>query len=341
MADPIFVTLGMFIIDEIHFPDKPSQLNVIGGGGTYGAVGARFVLLEKDESKVGWFIDLGNDFPTDVETQLKKWKTGAIWRRDHNRKTTRGWNMYGENELRLFEYKTPKLRIDVPDLVKHEPLIRSKSFHLVCSPERCLDVLAKLDKARPKNIDKPVIVWEPIPDECKPENWEKCVSVLPEVCVFSPNAAEAASFFQEKEPFCKRETEILAKRFIKYMSRECGVVLRCGAKGCFVVTTEGYEKWFPAYHEPGNSDYKVVDPTGGGNTFIGAFAAGFIVSGRKWDMGCMCGSVGSGIAIEQIGMPILGDHDTWNGKSFQDRLSLYIERHQLGDTGSVLRGLYQ
>lgn len=40
-------------------------------------------------------------------------------------------------------------------------------------------------------------------------------------------------------------------------------------------------------------------------------------------------------------MPILGDHDTWNGKSFQDRLSLYIERHQLGDTGSVLRGLYQ
>lgn len=89
------------------------------------------------------------------------------------------------------------------------------------------------------------------------------------------------------------------------------VVLRCGVKGCLVLSKSEfpcstretktvipfcppgasdaicstpepveitfYSSWFPAYHNNRRSpDFKVEDPTGGGNTFLGGFAAGLV-----------------------------------------------------------------
>jgi len=101
--DCIFTSMGMFIIDDIHFPSnsgKESHFNVIGGGGTYGALGSRIITGPIDSRKVGWIIDKGNDFPKEVEQYLKNWNTGAVWRDTPDRKTTKGWNMYGEREFR-------------------------------------------------------------------------------------------------------------------------------------------------------------------------------------------------------------------------------------------------
>lgn len=99
----LFTSMGMFIIDEIHFPKesgKKSHYDVIGGGGTYGALGSRIISGASQSDRVGWIIDKGSDFPEEVERYLKSWNTGAIWRETPERLTTRGWNMYGEREFR-------------------------------------------------------------------------------------------------------------------------------------------------------------------------------------------------------------------------------------------------
>jgi hypothetical protein len=106
MADHIssngidFVSLGMLIIDEIEFPSKPSVYNILGGAGTYSAVGARLLSPGFLSRSVGWVADAGNDFPESLRNVINSWKTGCYWRETPERKSTRGWNGYGENEHR-------------------------------------------------------------------------------------------------------------------------------------------------------------------------------------------------------------------------------------------------
>ena len=96
-----FVSLGMFIIDEIHFkPPKASVYNILGGAGTYSAIGARIVSPSPLSETVGWIVDAGSDFPSQLRTVIDSWDTSCIIRETPDRLTTRGWNGYGDNEHR-------------------------------------------------------------------------------------------------------------------------------------------------------------------------------------------------------------------------------------------------
>jgi len=82
--------------------------------------------------------------------------------------------------------------------------------------------------------------------------------------------------------------------------------------------------WLPAYHQTGE---KVIDPTGGGNTFLGGFS---ITLARATNIdftaiknAVVYGSVAASFAIEQIGMPKLGraeGEETWNDETVQKRI---------------------
>jgi hypothetical protein len=49
---------------------------------------------------VGWIVDCGSDFPSELREFIARWQTGAVIRETPERLTTRGWNGYGENEHR-------------------------------------------------------------------------------------------------------------------------------------------------------------------------------------------------------------------------------------------------
>ncbi|TKA77809.1 hypothetical protein B0A55_04588 [Friedmanniomyces simplex] len=115
-----FVTLGMFIIDDIYPPasalSQIPQKDIIGGAGTYSALGARLFSPPPTCSKtIAWIIDAGTDFPAPVRAQIEFWQTSALIR-PRKALTTRGWNGYGENEYRAFRYLTEKKRLIVEDL---------------------------------------------------------------------------------------------------------------------------------------------------------------------------------------------------------------------------------
>lgn len=105
MANPTsnvdFCTLGMFIIDEIEFaPPKPPVKDIVGGAGSYSALGARIFSPSPESRSVGWFVDCGSDFPDELRDYIASWDSGALIRETPDRLTTRGWNGYGENEHR-------------------------------------------------------------------------------------------------------------------------------------------------------------------------------------------------------------------------------------------------
>lgn len=234
-----------------------------------------------------------------------------------------------------FKYLTPKKRITTDDIVD-TPLLKSRSFHLICSPERATALINGLNDSRAANnpnLPKPVIVWEPVPDLCTPEHLQACFAALPSVDILSPNSAEAAAFFGLPEPTDKKAIEEIAIRFIPYMRDDAAVVLRAGALGSLIIAKNSKIIWLESYHAPWPE--LVVDPTGAGNTFVGAMCVGYILSGGDLVEAAIYGNIAAGLSIEQVGLakPTFPtnerDNELWNGTRVMDRVDHYKKRIRL------------
>ncbi|KAF2683937.1 Ribokinase-like protein [Lentithecium fluviatile CBS 122367] len=341
-GDIDFCTLGMFIIDEIEFPaPKPPVKDILGGAGSYSALGARIFSPPPRSKAVGWVVDCGSDFPHELRETIAQWDTGVLIRETPHRLTTRGWNGYGENEHRAFRYTTPKLRLDHQALINTQ-LLWSKSFHLICSPLRCIDLVENILASRNQSVETafgrpPLFIWEPVPDLCTPDELTNCFNALKHVDVVSPNHSELGGFFgvniNGEDHVDYRSIEGLCEQWLESgigSKGEGGIVVRAGKDGC-LVARQGLRKWLPAYHQSAN---KVVDPTGGGNGFLGGLAMGLVRDDAAagvdtLEEAAVWGTIAASFAIEQIGMPALAhtaQGETWNNVRVGDRLSEFKER---------------
>lgn len=158
----------------------------------------------------------------------------------------------------------------------------------------------------------------------------KCVDVL------SPNHEELGALFgfEHAAGVDKRVVEKHAEDLVASGIGANGngvIVVRSGKEGCYIARS-GDDKtscWLPAYH---TNQKKVLDPTGGGNGFLGGLAVGLVRSGFDAVEAARWGSVAASLCIEQVGMPQLtapasaGTSELWNGISVEDRLRELKER---------------
>ena len=234
-----------------------------------------------------------------------------------------------------FRYMTPKLRLDHEALANSE-LLWSKSFHLICSPLRCIDLIENILALRGQSPDghpahRPLFIWEPVPDICTRQELPNCMAALKHVDVVSPNHSELGAFFgtdtNGQDHVDYRSIEELCDQWLQSgigVDGHGGIVVRAGKDGCLVVR-QGLRKWLPAYHQ---SAEKVIDPTGGGNGFLGGLAIGLVRGGatlglESLEEAATWGSISASFAIEQVGMPQLSHtehNETWNNVQVEDRL---------------------
>ena len=288
-------------------------------------------------------VDMGSDFPPSIRETLEALKCSIVFRETPGRKTTRGQNIYGPGELRGetavlyyidlccgkgFEYVSPKKRLDVDDL--SPALLASKTFHLICNPTRAISLVKNILSRRKENKieEMPLFLWEPVPGVCTSNNWKDCMKAMKYVGVITPNINEAAEFLgqtiDEELPFeqFKGHVEKIAE---EYGSHQSGmgkaIVIRCGKHGC-LLHSSSVTKWVPAYHQ---TREKVIDPTGGGNTFCGGFCAGWVQSEGDFETGCVFGNIAASYVIERFGLPELtfANEELWNGDSIEVRRGRY------------------
>jgi hypothetical protein len=111
-------------VDEIEFPPpKPPVKDILGGAGTYSALGARMFSPPPRSRSVGWIVDCGSDFPPELRETIAQWETGALIRETPHRLTTRGWNGYGENEHRGMHSLTYVVSLDDVSLIRMQPSV--------------------------------------------------------------------------------------------------------------------------------------------------------------------------------------------------------------------------
>ncbi|KAJ5727887.1 hypothetical protein N7493_005707 [Penicillium malachiteum] len=366
-----FCTLGMFILDEIEFGGtRPDVKNVLGGAASFAVVGARLVAGSDHGRAVSWIVDVGSDFPPETLEVIKSWETDCVIREDHSRLTTRAWNGYHPNEKRDFKYLTPKLRLE-PEMLS-DTQIWSHTFHMVCSPARCMyivrDILQRRERLRQAGqapstkhaSERPIFVWEPVPDLCTPEEQEKFFEANKVVDVVSPNHLELGMMFDQ--PGWTEEDEGSKQLVQRILDAGIGpngdgsIVIRAGKDGSYAYS-RAQRVWLPAYHQPDTSGATaVIDPTGAGNSFLGALAQGLVTAGRtpfyviestmsdshSWKQAMeaggqrrdllgalICATVAAGFVVEQIGVPNISVKDgkeLWNQTEFTERVRLYTQR---------------
>lgn len=270
-----------------------------------------------------------------------------------------------------FKYLTPKLRLEASSL--SETQVWSRTFHMVCSATRCISIVNEILQRREKlrqagqapsgehASKRPIFVWEPVPDRCTPEEQETFFTANQVVDIVSPNHLELGMMFDQ--PGWSREnteSQELVKRIIKAGIGPEGdgcLVIRAGKDGSYAYSRE-QRIWLPAYHQPDTAGPSpVLDPTGAGNSFLGALAQGMISAGREpceviesvlshsenwkkakesWNrrlnlpLALICATVAAGFVVEQIGVPRVAVADDgkelWNQSEFTERVRLYTQR---------------
>ncbi|PKX94093.1 putative PfkB family carbohydrate kinase [Aspergillus novofumigatus IBT 16806] len=356
-----FCTLGMFILDDIDFGGpRPNVKNIIGGAASYAVVGARLVAGKEHSSSVSWIVDVGSGFPTEVLGVIKSWNTNCLIREDSGRLTTRAWNGYGPNEKRDFKYLTPKLRLE-PSMLSDSQVL-SKTFHMVCSSSRCItiveDILRRRDDLRGKGkapsaigaTERPIFIWEPVPDLCTPEEQDKFLAAARVVDVVSPNELELGMMFGQ--PGWTEDSEFGRDVIARILTSGIGpegeghLVIRAGKDGSYTFSRK-QRIWLPAYHQPSTSGATaVVDPTGAGNSSErdpGLIITSVLAKRGNWQtitkasakqrdmlVALICATVAAGFVVEQIGVPRITisseGKELWNGTEFTERVRLYTQR---------------
>ena len=213
---------------------------------------------------------------------------------------------------------------------------------MICSPTRCIDLVKNILTLRGQwpetgSGPHPLFIWEPAPDLCALEELDNCYEALKYIDVASPNHSELAAFFGRSADADGHVdyglVEELSNQWVRSGIGFDGVgaaVVRTGKDGCFVADRH-IRRWMPAYHQ---SAEKVVDPTGGGNGFLGGLAIGLVRGGsspglQNVEEAAIWGSIAASFAIEQVGMPKLAqipDGETWNGVRVQERLLEFRQR---------------
>lgn len=369
--------------------------DILGGAGTYSALGARLLSPGPLSTSVGWIVDRGSDFPPALDELISTWGTSVLIRDTPDRLTTRGWNGYDEHQNRAFKYLTEKKRVTADDLTPE--LLTSRSFHMVCSPTRCQQLVTGIKKRRSamvtsegNSLPRPVFVWEPVPDLCTTDELLNCTNTLPMVDICSPNHTELAGFMGDTglDPETGEISAIAIERSCEQLLasmplQSFALVVRAGEKGCYLARNggrkrtrrstgkrkkasamvhgslqldmdmealfagllqdeegmvaeaeievdPGVERWVPAYH---TDKEKVVDPTGGGNTFLGGLAVA-MARGKSLEEAAAWASVAASFAIEQVGPPVLGTDEegkeTWNGVRVDERFEEFKNRLAFG-----------
>lgn len=176
---------------------------------------------------------------------------------------------------------------------------------------------------------RPLIVWEPAPLGCDSVNLTSHLKACALVDVFSPNRSELRYLVEGKNEtqaeFSSSHVEAQAARFVEGgigPNHEGLAVIRSGEHGVLIVSHDRPAEWLPTYYDKGSE--KVVDATGAGNAFLGAFAVALHETNDPRE-GSLRGSVAASYALEQFGPPELATSsslsgEVWNGSDVQIRL---------------------
>ncbi|KAJ5919547.1 hypothetical protein N7454_009382 [Penicillium verhagenii] len=305
--------------------------------------GARLFLAPPLSRTVAWPIHIGNDFPDPIADLLQSWDIELIVKKEVDKLSTRGLLEYKDTTFgpKDFKYTTPFLAVAESD-VEGTQVPTAKAYHYLATAQDIKTRVSTLLAMRRGAgiLNRPLLIWEPSPLACNPENLNEWLEAAENVDVLSPNHLELMKLFSQGSgiAFSRSKIEGLVSTLLDSGVGPDGagvVIVRAGEHGCLVQSRELSPQWLPPFYGSSGIAQEnaspVIDPTGAGNAFLGGYAVGYIQTGEAIKAACY-GNISASFMLEQIGMPEKsekGGIEVWNGVSVQARLREYMCREDV------------
>jgi len=274
---PDVICVGGLFIDDIVFPDGHTEMGIIGGGSTHAAMGA-VVWGEKP----GVAMVAGKDAPRHAKDFLTRYfdTSGIIWL---DAPQIRAWQLFEwdgrRTELYRVEHISPYLLEPFPNQIPDE----YKTVSAVHILKNGGDEITDWRETCPDSF----LFWEPQQHYMLPKNAAVFRQLISVPDVVSPNLLEASQVYGFDDP----------ERLINAMLNDGAqrVALRMGELGS-IVADETQKITIPAVPVD-----EIVDQTGAGNTYCGAFLVGWLRTGDLRTAGHY-GAVAASFCLEEIGV---------------------------------------
>jgi sugar/nucleoside kinase (ribokinase family) len=251
---PAYLAFAHLIIDDLALADGTRVYGQLGGAGTYAALGAA---LACDEP-VALTCGVGADLEDEQRARLQAWNI------DTTALTARG----PYTPRSLVNYRLDGTRTEIPlHGIEHFDAMDPATADLPPSWTGIRGVyFFGTDDARqwPELLEfaaarQAAVLWEISAASCRPEAFDRVAERLREIDVFSVNLDEARALCSAEDPLTCLER--------LRSEGSAAIVLRRGADGSLVANSDSV-LIVDAAPVPA-----VVDPTGAGNCYSGAFLA--------------------------------------------------------------------
>lgn len=276
MNVPHVVGVGAIFIDDIVLPDGTTYMAQLGGGVVHALIGAALW-----DERPGIVALAGYDLPPAIEERLSTiFDTQGLYRLDIPQ--VRAWQIFETDGTRreLFRVANTEPFTQGAQPEHLPPAYRhSQGYYLL----QDFDGIQKWC-----DVISGTILWEPLQQIMQPGSRHKLRDCLRSgaITIISPNLTEARTVYETEKP-----PDLVS------MMLEDGaqiVVLRMGANGSLVADQHGQ------HHIPAVPVSHIVDQTGAGNTYCGAFLVGLIRGRTLQEAGAM-GAVAASYCLQQPG----------------------------------------
>jgi len=279
------VTVGHFAIDQILSPKILSSKPTLGGSPTYVSLAAR-----KLEAKVSVISKVGGDFPSEYVALLKANGVDLSGLKQvRAASTTRFLLKYGRRgrQLQLKSRAPPISPEDVPNLLRAKavhvaPIANELSQGVIDKLRALTDILSLDPQGFVRRFDEQGHV--------KLGRWEE-TEILRKVDVYK------SSFSEIRAATGLADLQLAIRKVHSYGPRI--VMVTRGMKGSTLFFDDKF------YEIPACKSRVVVDVTGAGDAFLGAFLAEWVRG--KDPVWCACvGSAASSFVVEGVGPAVFG-----------------------------------
>jgi hypothetical protein len=275
---PSFICTGSVILDDIVFPDGRTQMAVLGGGGTHAVAG-----MNAWDVRPGLLGAIGRDLPEAIAARLAIMcdQRGII---ALDMPQLRAWQVFEWDGRRTEIFRDAAMvpYLDVPSAWDATPAFDgAQAIHVLREAAGLLEYRARYPRA--------TLLWEPEQAYMVAANHDEFVAALPHAEIVSPNLLEASLVYGEGDP------AILLGRMLD--GGASVAVLRLGEAGSMV----GQRGMTGYLRVPAAPVREVVDVTGAGNTYGGAFLVGW-QHAHDPASAAAYGAVAASFCVEQLGV---------------------------------------
>ena len=282
------VGLGEVVLDWVtevpHFPKPDEKIDALSENYFPGGVTANYlVALSRLGGRCGFIGAVGDDSYGDllIDDFLKENIDTSYIVRKRDKKTPVNFIFVAKGEKTIIQsphMQTTKL--DVEEL-QESSIANSKLLHTTIIHQELTERALEIAK------NNEVKVSIDLESQIASRGWDKLKEILLKADVLLPNKEGAKFITNSNTP--QKAAKILVKKGVPV------VIITLGKKGA-LLTTNNHQKSIPAYHIE-----NLVDTTGAGDTFNGAFSFAYWIKGWDLEKSCRFANAAASLKIQKLG----------------------------------------